>query len=46
MVEVSKLFEPPFTYFHDDGVYGIFDSDRSDELFRVIKRVNENALVA
>lgn len=46
VVEVSKLFEPPFTYFHDDGVYGIFDSDRSDELFRVIKRVNENALVA
>ncbi|NOJ13649.1 DEAD/DEAH box helicase family protein [Vibrio splendidus] len=45
VLEMSKLFEPPFTDNHGESAYGFFDEGTVVELFGVIRKVNANAVV-
>jgi type I restriction enzyme R subunit len=36
LIQVSDLYEPPFTLFHSDGVDGVFDSALATDLVAVI----------
>lgn len=45
VLEMSKLFEPPFTDNHGESAYGFFDEGSVVELFGVIRKVNANAVV-
>ena len=46
ILDVSQLFEPPFTDNHGESAYGFFDEGTVVELFGVIRTVNANAVVA
>ncbi|MCG9686321.1 restriction endonuclease subunit R, partial [Vibrio tubiashii] len=46
ILDMSQLFEPPFTDNHDESAYGFFDEGTVVELFGVIRKVNANAVVA
>ncbi|TQQ45001.1 DEAD/DEAH box helicase family protein [Vibrio cholerae] len=46
ILDMSRLFEPPFTDNHDESAYGFFDEGTVVELFGVIRKVNANAVVA
>jgi type I restriction enzyme R subunit len=35
-IEVERLYEPPFTLLHSDGLDGVFDGPLADELLAVI----------
>ncbi|MEZ8191438.1 DEAD/DEAH box helicase family protein [Vibrio sp. 1F279] len=44
ILEMSQLFEPPFTDNHGESAYGFFDEGTVVELFGVIRKVNANAV--
>ncbi|MEZ9397977.1 type I restriction-modification enzyme R subunit C-terminal domain-containing protein [Vibrio splendidus] len=46
ILDMSQLFEPPFTDNHGESAYGFFDEGTVVELFGVIRKVNANAVVA
>ncbi|HAS6151479.1 TPA: DEAD/DEAH box helicase [Vibrio vulnificus] len=46
ILDMSQLFEPPFTDNHGESAYGFFDEGTVVELFGVIRTVNANAVVA
>jgi type I restriction enzyme R subunit len=46
VIDKKKLFEPPFTHIHDQGVFGLFDSADVGKVIQLIDQVNENASVA
>ncbi|MFS1483704.1 DEAD/DEAH box helicase family protein [Vibrio lentus] len=46
ILDMSQLFEPPFTDNHGESAYGFFDEGAVVELFGVIRTVNANAVVA
>ncbi|EOB6775126.1 DEAD/DEAH box helicase family protein [Vibrio cholerae] len=46
ILDMSLLFEPPFTDNHGESAYGFFDEGTVVELFGVIRKVNANAVVA
>ncbi len=46
ILDMSQLFEPPFTDNHGESAYGFFDEGAVVELFGVIRKVNANAVVA
>ncbi|EGZ6890270.1 DEAD/DEAH box helicase family protein [Vibrio cholerae] len=46
ILDMSRLFEPPFTDNHGESAYGFFDEGTVVELFGVIRKVNANAVVA
>ncbi|GLT18095.1 hypothetical protein GCM10007938_18730 [Vibrio zhanjiangensis] len=46
ILDMSQLFEPPFTNNHGESAYGFFDEGTVVELFGVIRKVNANAVVA
>ncbi|CAK2471397.1 type I restriction enzyme, R subunit [Vibrio crassostreae] len=46
ILDMSQLFEPPFTDNHGESAYGFFDEGSVVELFGVIRNVNANAVVA
>ena len=46
ILEMSQLFDPPFTDNHAESAYGFFDEGTVAELFGVIRAVNANVLVA
>ncbi|WP_217515161.1 DEAD/DEAH box helicase family protein [Vibrio metschnikovii] len=46
ILDMSQLFEPPFTDHHGESAYGFFDEGTVVELFGVIRKVNANAVVA
>jgi type I restriction enzyme R subunit len=40
-VKLENLFEPPFTNFHSEGVYGIFpDEKQADEIIHIVREIN------
>ncbi|NOH84241.1 DEAD/DEAH box helicase [Vibrio sp. 03-59-1] len=45
IIDMSQLFEPPFTDNHGESAYGFFDEGTVVELFGVIRKVNANAVV-
>ncbi|MEZ8646646.1 DEAD/DEAH box helicase family protein [Vibrio cyclitrophicus] len=45
ILDMSQLFEPPFTDNHGESAYGFFDEGTVVELFGVIRKVNTNAVV-
>ncbi|MFA0160246.1 DEAD/DEAH box helicase family protein [Vibrio splendidus] len=45
ILDMSQLFEPPFTDNHGESAYGFFDEGTVVELFGVIRKVNANAVV-
>lgn len=45
ILDMSQLFEPPFTDNHGESAYGFFDEGTVVELFRAIRAVNANAMV-
>ena len=45
MIDKKRLFEPPFTNIHDQGLFGVFDDADVSKVIRLIDRVNENAVV-
>ncbi|ENL6073461.1 DEAD/DEAH box helicase family protein [Vibrio cholerae] len=45
ILDMSRLFEPPFTDNHGESAYGFFDEGTIVELFGVIRKVNANAVV-
>lgn len=46
MIDKNMLFEPPFTHFHDQGLFGIFDDDQATDVINLIEHVNNNAFVS
>lgn len=46
ILDMSQLFEPPFTDNHGESAYGFFDEGTVVELFGVIREVNANAVVS
>lgn len=44
ILDMSQLFEPPFTDNHGESAYGFFDEGTVVELFGVIRKVNANAV--
>ncbi len=40
-IEVSRLYEPPFTTLHSDGLDGLFDEPLAEELLAVIRSCAE-----
>ncbi|QFI36799.1 DEAD/DEAH box helicase [Moritella marina ATCC 15381] len=45
ILEMSQLFDAPFTDNHGESAYGFFDEGTVVELFSVIREVNANAVV-
>ncbi|MFA0053242.1 DEAD/DEAH box helicase family protein [Vibrio echinoideorum] len=45
ILDMSQLFEPPFTDNHGESAYGFFDEGTVVDLFGVIREVNANAVV-
>jgi len=43
MMDPKRLFEPPFTDFHDQGVGGIL-GDKAEKIIGVIQQINSNAV--
>ena len=45
VLEMSHIFEPPFTNHHGESAYGFFDEGTVVELFSIIRAVNANSEV-
>jgi type I restriction enzyme R subunit len=45
IMDPQRLFDPPFTDRHDQGVQGVL-GDRAPVILQVIEKINKNALVA
>ncbi len=43
-MDKSMLFEPPFTYTHQDGLLGVFDDAEAGKVIQFIDRIHDNAL--
>jgi type I restriction enzyme R subunit len=39
----TKLYEPPFTDLHPEGLDGLFPDDAADMLVHIITHINHNA---
>lgn len=44
VIEPEKLFEPPFTEIDDQGLLGLFDEVKADELINIIRDINDRAV--
>lgn len=42
-IDPEKLFEPPFTEIHDQGILGVFDELKTNELIQIINNINDRA---
>ena len=45
VLEMTHIFEPPFTDQHSESAYGFFDDGKVAELFGIIRAVNANSIV-
>lgn len=45
MIDKNRLFEPPFTNLHQDGLIGLFDDANAKRVIQLVSEVNDNALV-
>ena len=43
IIDIEKLFEPPFTDISSHGLLGVFNKDQVEELVKTINQVNEAA---
>lgn len=41
VIDKGMLFEPPFTYVHDDGALGIFPEEEATRIFSIVDQLNE-----
>lgn len=46
MLDLSILYEQPFTYSNTDGIDGVFSSNDSDKIIHLIKTINDNAVIS
>ena len=46
MLDLSILYEQPFTYSNTDGIDGVFSSNDSDKIIHLIKTINDNAIIS
>lgn len=46
MIDKNRLFKPPFTNIHDQGLFGVFDDAEVGTVIRLIDQVNGNAVVS
>jgi type I restriction enzyme R subunit len=44
MMDATRLYEPPYTFIHDQGVEGVFDSPQVDELISILEEVKNRAI--
>ena len=44
VVDVGMLYESPFTRFHHEGISGLFDDDKAEEIVAIIRDINGNAV--
>lgn len=44
IIEPEKLFEPPFTEINEQGVLGVFDEVKAEELINIIRNINDHAI--
>ena len=40
----ARLYEPPYTFIHDQGVEGVFDSPQVDELISILEEIKKLAI--
>lgn len=45
-IDKSALFDPPFTDISSNGLLDVFNMEQSSEIISMVKKVNDNALVA
>jgi type I restriction enzyme R subunit len=43
-IDKAMLFEPPFTFVHNDGLVGVFDDAQATRIIKILDRVNQNAV--
>jgi type I restriction enzyme R subunit len=43
-MDATRLYEPPYTFIHDQGVEGVFDSPQVDELISILEEVKNRAI--
>jgi type I restriction enzyme R subunit len=43
ILDEKKLFEPPFTHLHDQGLLGVFKQDEAEQIIGVLRQVRGNA---
>ena len=46
MLDLSILYEQPFTYSNTEGIDGVFSSNDSDKIIHLIKTINDNAIIS
>jgi type I restriction enzyme R subunit len=44
VMDAARLYEPPYTFIHDQGVEGVFDSPQVDELISILEEVKNRAI--
>jgi type I restriction enzyme R subunit len=44
VMDAARLYEPPYTYIHHQGVEGVFDSPQVDELISILEEVKNRAI--
>jgi type I restriction enzyme R subunit len=44
IIDPDKLFQPPFTDINDQGLLGVFDEVKADELINIIREINDRAV--
>jgi type I restriction enzyme R subunit len=45
-MDPGRLYEPPFTDLHAEGLDGLFDDDAADDIVRILREVNTNGGVS
>lgn len=46
MMEPGRLYERPFTDLHSEGLDGLLKDDVADEIVRIVRSINRNAVAA
>jgi type I restriction enzyme R subunit len=44
VMDAARLYEPPYTFIHDQGVEGVIDSLQVDELISILEEVKNRAI--
>jgi type I restriction enzyme R subunit len=44
VMDAARLYEPPYTYIHHQGVEGVFESPQVDELLSILEEVKNRAI--
>lgn len=43
VMEVKRLYDPPYTHIHDESLDGLFSADEGDKIVEIITGINRNA---